>query len=462
MIRALIVMLLVAPCAFAQAVYHTSFEPPAFTLGDVNGQDGWGHLSNSPTGGVIESFAHSGAQSLAIRTRETDFFGVANHLYSPMIDPAAGETGSTAGATMISNQQTHFIASLWYHTPPAPVISSRGDGRIAELDPASKASPAAQADRYAVVRVYNSTNTIAGDVRVEMTWFNSGGLTSAVVAHLDWNTWYRFDYLIQLVDGTNGAEPNDRFTLSIYDTAGALVGTACGSTWELGWRTGGFGGPATPRAINAFDFWSVTGPDTTLVGHIDDFSMTAFTPAATLGATIIGNASVCAGGTTVLSADTTAAGAPITGYTWRDASNAIVGTGTSITAGAGSYTLTVTDSLCTSATSAPFSVTEAAPLAVSISGGAIEPATLTANITGGSGTISSYIWRNSRNAIVGTGPTLNATADTYTVTVVDASCGTVTSAAFAVASAASVPTASEWALCAMAVVLVMLGVVKLR
>ena len=68
-------------CAAAQATYITGFEPPTFVLGDVNGQDGWGHVSNSPTGGTIEpvppgSPAMFGTQSLAIRTRETDFFGV--------------------------------------------------------------------------------------------------------------------------------------------------------------------------------------------------------------------------------------------------------------------------------------------------------------------------------------------------------------------------------------------------
>lgn len=40
-----------AGAAFAQATYTTGFEPPEFTAGDVNGQQGWGHISNSPTKG---------------------------------------------------------------------------------------------------------------------------------------------------------------------------------------------------------------------------------------------------------------------------------------------------------------------------------------------------------------------------------------------------------------------------
>jgi hypothetical protein len=65
----------------AQTTYTTGFESPVFTLGDVNGQNGWGYLSNSPTKGIIEtapagSGASFGAQSLAVRTNNVDFFGV--------------------------------------------------------------------------------------------------------------------------------------------------------------------------------------------------------------------------------------------------------------------------------------------------------------------------------------------------------------------------------------------------
>lgn len=467
-IRAAVLTLFLAPLALAQATYSTGFEPPAFTLGDVDGQNGWGHLSNSPTGGAIEvvpagSPPMFGTQSLAIRTREDAFFGVANHLYSPTIDPAAGETGSTAGGVPVVNPQTHFSATLWYHTPPAPVISTRGDGRIAELNPSSKGSaPGDPANRYAQVRVFNNTNTLAGDVRVEIGWYISSGFTTAVVAHLDWNTWYRFDYLIELVDGTEGAEPNDRFTLTIHDLGGAQLGSACGSTWELGWKSGDFGGGTTPRAINGFDFWSVSGPDGSLAGHLDEMTMTAFTPATALSATIGGNTNVCAGGSTLLTANATVGAAVITGYTWGDASNATIGTNATLDATPGTYMVTVTDALCVSATSAPFTVSEYAPLSVAIGGGTTEPAALTANVSGGSGTIASYEWRNGSNAIVGTGATLQAGVGTYTVTVQDASCGTATSPAFAVAAAVPIPTASESVLLALIALLAASAAFRLR
>ena len=351
----------IAPAVLAQATYSTGFEPPEFVLGDVNGQNGWGHLSNSPTGGTIETVPAGsppmfGAQSLAIRTRNVDFFGVANHLFSPLISPAAGETGSTAEGVPVSNPESHFSASLWFHTPPTPVVSTRSDGRFAELNPSSKGPLASHpANRYAQVRVFSDPG---GRVRVEIGWYISSGFTVATVGMLDWNAWYRFEYLIELVDGTNGAEPNDRFTLTIFDLAGNQVGTACGSTWELGWKSGDFGGGTTPRAINGFDFWSVSGPNGNLAGHLDEMTMTAFT-GETLAVSVAGSPTAPPGGTTTLSADVDGGGGTITAYEWRDADSNVVGTEETFDAPAGTYTVTVTDQLCSSATSAPFAVANA-------------------------------------------------------------------------------------------------------
>jgi len=358
----------------AQTTYTTGFEQPQFTPGDVTGQNGWGHLSNSPTDGFIEAVPANppgdfGTQALAIRTRNVDFFGVANHLYSATIDPAAGEPGSTA-ATPVADPQSHFSASFWFHTPPQSGVSTRSDGRFAELNPSSK-GPATDdpANRYAQVRLFNDPLDPTGLVRVEIGWYTTSAFTVAVVAHLAWNEWYRFDYLIHLVDGLDGAEPNDRFTLTIYDRTGAQLGSACGSTWEQRYKTGTFGGGTTPRAINGFDFWSVSGPNGNLAGNIDELTMTAFTPASALTATISGNLAACAGGTTLLTAGTTIGGAPVTSYTWRDAANTVVGNSSTLNAGPGTYTVTVTDALCDTATSAPATVTAcAAPAAVPTTG----------------------------------------------------------------------------------------------
>ncbi len=461
-----------APFTSAQPTYTTGFESPAFAAGNVDGQDGWGHTSNSPTGGVIEAAPAGsppsfGAQSLAIRTRNVDFFGVANHLHSASVDPPAGENGSTAGGVAVADPRSLFMASFWFRTPPAPVVSTRSDGRFAELNPSSQGGVATDpANRYAQVRLFNSTNDASGLVRVEIGWYTSAVFTAATVAHLDWGEWYRFEYLIQLIDGLDGVEPNDRFTLTIFDSSETQIGTACGSTWEVPWRTGSFGGGATPRAIDGFDFWSVSGPNGNLAGYVDELTMAALDLAAPLQVTIDGNPNVCFGGMTLLTA-TGAGDLPVTSYVWRDAANEIVGTGPTLLAGAGTYTATVTDTLCATATSAPFVVTESPQLGVAITGassvlvGEITP--LTANVSGGSGAIASYVWRNALSNVVGSGATLSTGAGTYTVEVTDASCGTVTSAPFVVAAAAAqdVPTAGETALLMLLCAVVMLALHRL-
>src|SRR5205085_8407451 len=99
----------------------------------------------------------------------------------------------------------------------------------------------------------------------------------------------------------------------------------------------------------------------------------------------------------------------------------------------------VTNELCETATSAAFAVTEDDPLATNISGENTVPfggtTTLTANVEGGSGSVSGYEWRDESSTIVGTGSTLEAGAGTYTVRVNDSTCGSATSAPFPVTSA---------------------------
>jgi hypothetical protein len=264
----------------AQTTYTTGFETPTFTLGDVNGQNGWGYLSNSPTKGIIEtaptgSAASFGAQSLAVRTNNVAFFGVSNHLYSALVDPA-GETGSTTEGTVVAAPYNHYVASFYYQAPATPVISTRADGRFAELNPSSKGTAAGNPpNRYAQVRVFNSTNTAAGTVRFELGWYSVSAATFSVAPiaqNLNWGEWYRLDYDIRLCNGLNGSSPNDIVRVQIYDSSNNLLGTAFGSTWESAWKTGSFGGGTTPRAINGFDFWTQTGPDNALVGYVDNFS----------------------------------------------------------------------------------------------------------------------------------------------------------------------------------------------
>ncbi len=448
---------------FAQSTYTTGFEPPTFTTGDVNGQNGWGHQSNSPTGGdIVTAPVHAGVQALAFKMRNTANDGVNSHLYSARIDPA-GETGSILTGTggPVADPASYFSASLWYRTPDAPVASLRGDGRVAELNPASKGpDPTDPVSRYAQVRTINS-----GDGRfiAQLGWYTTAGtfdFTRVDIATLQPGQWYRFDYLIHFVDGLDGNAPNDRITVSVFDVNGVQLGTACGFTWEAAWKSQlSFGSGLKALAVNGFDFWSWAATNNTISGYIDDFTISSF-DAAPFAVTISGASSVCFGGTTTLTANATGA----TSYAWRNAQNNVVGTSSTFNAGAGTYTVTVTNSLCESATSAPFSVSSGPQLQASISGRGYvtyyaDHDLLTANFNG---TPTAYAWRDASNTVVGTGATYNATAGTYTVTITDANCGSVTSPAFLVAANATptVPTLGGFALAALALGLVVIALMR--
>jgi hypothetical protein len=224
-----------------------------------------------------------GTQSLQIQTRETDFFGVTNHLSSAKIDPA-GEEGSTIHTVGVqADPARYFRASFWYHTPSAPFVSvdqfgnpRPAPGLFAQLNPASKrADFDSPADRYAQIRLSNTTNTPAGLVRVGIGWPTPDGFVVEDVADLEWGQWYRFEVEIEFVQGLGASdEPNDVFTVRVYNGSGVLLGAASGSTWEWGYRTQGYlGGNTLPLAVNSFDFASSTGPDDRVVGHLDDFTM---------------------------------------------------------------------------------------------------------------------------------------------------------------------------------------------
>lgn len=257
----------------------------------------------------------------------------------------------------------------------------------------------------------------------------------------------------------------------MYDASGVLVGVACGSTWEYGYRRQGFlGGNTLPLAVNSFDFASNTGPDDRVVGHLDDFTMTSSNAVVAAPAVdIVGEQEVCAGESTILTADGTGDGG-IVAYEWRDANGAIVGTGPALEAGAGTYTVTVMDAFCGTATSALFTVGESPPLSVTVSGslttsppGPGGTTTLTANPSGGTGTIDSFSWTDGNDAVVGTGPSVVVGPGTYRVTVVDG-CGSATSDDVIVTAAAIVPipTASTWALIALGMAIAAAAATRLR
>ncbi|HVE72300.1 MAG TPA: hypothetical protein VNI54_13105 [Thermoanaerobaculia bacterium] len=95
----------------AQSTCTTGFEPPDFALGDVQGQDGWGHLSNSPTGGTIVNapVQHAALPSLCARhfrrrlssrsRMSGSCSGGSDRLSLTIFDAAGAQVGTACGST---------------------------------------------------------------------------------------------------------------------------------------------------------------------------------------------------------------------------------------------------------------------------------------------------------------------------------------------------------------------------
>jgi hypothetical protein len=138
-------------------------------------------------------------------------------------------------------------------------------------------------------------------------------------------------------------------------------------------------------------------------------------PPNSVNGSVSGNLSVCNGGTTTL----TASGG--TSYRWSNGSTA-----PSVTVGAGTYTVTVTNGSCSgvwtkTVTSTSLNATISGDLSVCDNG----RTTLTA---GGGGPNATYRWSSTSQNISGTtSQSISGGAGTYTVTVSDGSCSTTRS-----------------------------------
>lgn len=221
----------------------------------------------------------------------------------------------------------------------------------------------------------------------------------------------------------------------------ASAGTVTSRSWSFPG-----GSPASSSALNPTVTYNtpgtynvsltITGPSGT-----DTETKTGFiTVHSNPTASVTGNASLCSGGSTLLTANATAGSGTIVSYQWTRNNTNIAGA-TSATFSAnqtGTYRVVVTNSFGCSVTSSGFSVTAASNPTVAISGNNSfctgGSTLLTANATAGTGTISTYQWRRNSNNINGaTSANFNATqAGTYTVVVTNSAGCSTTSANFSV------------------------------
>jgi len=255
-------------------------------LGDVNGQNGWGYMGNSPTLGNVVTApigtpSFLGSQSLHLTsTTNSGFFGVANGVYSwRHTDQQAGESSTRAASNSWST-------SFYFRTPdsfnnPAPGF---GD-TLVQFNPAFRPTDADAAIRYAFFGLtcltdVNGDCTLNSNSNYQYCFVLSdysdpnNGTDSVSADNINPATWYRIEYSILLVDGlvppNNGN--NDQFTATVYDVTGTLLGSAKGGTWEAPWQTGAFGGGTGPRILSSMDFLRRQGPEGISLGYIDNLA----------------------------------------------------------------------------------------------------------------------------------------------------------------------------------------------
>jgi hypothetical protein len=214
------------------------------------------------------------------------------------------------------------------------------------------------------------------------------------------------------VTGTdsNGCSNNDSVsvtehalpTVSISGTLSFCAGantilTASGASTYL-WSTGETTASIT---VSTGGSYSVTGTDANGCSALDSASVTEYSlPSVSISGTL----SYCAGASTTLDA-----GAGFASYSWSSGE-----TTQTISATAGNYTVTVTDSNGCSNTSAQVTVTELALPTVAISGTLSYCAGSNTTLTATAG-LSSYLWSSGE-----TTQSITATAGSYTVTGTDA------------------------------------------
>ncbi len=121
-----------------------NFENPTYTIGSINGQDGWASTGSAGFGCAVYDQAVSsqslyptfGSQSFRISDAVTSgCFG--DQTFAKPLQDSVGEAGATSGSFLVGNKQTHFemqfnIASVTPNTQQpglhVSVSPDRGDG----------------------------------------------------------------------------------------------------------------------------------------------------------------------------------------------------------------------------------------------------------------------------------------------------------------------------------------------
>lgn len=213
---ALMLGALIVP-AFADSV-SVNFENPPYTLGTINGQDGWSSLGSAGSGCAVYDHAVSGSLSTAgfgsqsLRISNAVVSGCfSDQTFSKSLIDEAGETGAINSGFSGGIRQKHFEAQF---SLASAVPGSQQTGLYMSVSP----------DRGDGARMsYLRFEDNLGGIDVFFDDYSSGAFNENLVATLDRTKTHTIKFSMDFVDGP----AND--VVKIY-IDGVLVKT--GTSWE--------------------------------------------------------------------------------------------------------------------------------------------------------------------------------------------------------------------------------------
>jgi hypothetical protein len=235
-----------------------SFEAfEGYTLGDIQGQQGWSYLGNSYTAGAVTAApagtpAQLGTRSLLLSTRDDALDGVTTGVLSPAVGPY-GIPGSKAGGvngtgpTAIGNS---YSGDFWFRTAADDAASSA----ITDGGFFFQANLASQLDRFGRVALFQRTgttyNAITDSYKSYDTDQSDGDQSDVpdqtIATGLQFGQWYRLAATTTFAPVTQSGPiftNHDVLQVEIFDAAGTSLGSVTdASSWMAAWvaTPGGF------------------------------------------------------------------------------------------------------------------------------------------------------------------------------------------------------------------------------
>jgi parallel beta-helix repeat protein len=217
--------------------FSTGFEPPAYSPGSIDGQNGWGGqtppgiaINPSIVQGVTTAGAHAGIQSFHMSSSFTSgSFG--DQTFSPSLTDRAGEPGAIDGGFAGGTLQARFTSTVFFHSTTTTAQDShvvvspdRGDGaRMSWVQVSDNVTDPGDGRQGLSVSFYdyrpNDGSCALGDLDTEGKCF----VFKVVATNLSRTAWHRIDLEMEFYDGKG----NDVVRVSV-DGGAPFRGTS----WE--------------------------------------------------------------------------------------------------------------------------------------------------------------------------------------------------------------------------------------